>query len=324
MDDPAPANNQSDAAPPPPDASAPTSGKQEAAKLADPQQQTSQSSYNPPHASAWKRWQEHTLAERVMAYFTGVVAICAALQVWILIGGSGQTDQLIKAANINACAAQQIADASKRNATAAESFSTSAGNINTQMGEAVSKLKIQGDRIEASRKSSTTASQKALQATIENFHREQRAWVGIDSWVLEKFEVGQVVQLKVRVMNRGRTPALKVFAGGKEGLVISNDHSEKQIADIIANEFNDFRTQPEAPISPSNGEEFSADQNGRVLDRSRFDAVSGGVSTYYQTGRITYKDVFTKDQWMTFCLKVMYVNKHPVALYCATGNDLSP
>lgn len=125
-------------------------------------------------------------------------------------------------------------------------------------------------------------------------------------------------------MNRGRTPALRVSAGGKWGLVISNDHSEKQIADIIANEFNNVNTHPEAPISPSNGEEFSADQNSPVLDQGRFDAVSGGISTYYQTGKVTYQDVSNRDQWMTYCLKVIYINKHPVALYCATGNDMSP
>lgn len=160
----------------------------------------------PPNRSAWERWQSHPLPDRVMAYFTGVVAVCAALQIWILVGGSAQTNQLIRAANINACAAQKIAAASDRNAAAAEKFATNAGLINDRINEAVGKLNIQATELS---KSVGQASRLAGDAETANARAIEfdRPWIGISA-VVNSFEEGaKNPSVTFLIINSGRRPA---------------------------------------------------------------------------------------------------------------------
>jgi hypothetical protein len=79
-----------------------------------------------------------------MIAFTAVVALTTVAQ-FIQSGcnnrsTSKQVDRIIGAADTQACAAQKIADASERNATAAESFSASAQGIETKTGKAVAQF----------------------------------------------------------------------------------------------------------------------------------------------------------------------------------------
>jgi hypothetical protein len=55
---------------------------------------------------------------------------------------------------------------------------------------------------------------KALQATIDNFHQEQRAWVGVCDFRITSFETGKPIQIGIRFCNSGRTPAKKVEQRG--------------------------------------------------------------------------------------------------------------
>jgi hypothetical protein len=110
---------------------------------------------------------------------------------------------------------------------------------------------------------------KSLNATIEQSRLEQRAWIGIDNWVLEKFAVGAPVVLKVRVMNRGRTPAVDVRRGGTGGRIVSNDHTPAQVANILKEDFGKITLVPTAAISPQNGAEFIGTE-AVSLDASRF------------------------------------------------------
>jgi len=185
MNDPTTGKDEGNPGPPPPDAPSGgvTPGQTKGAELPTQHQQTSEANHDPAPKSLWGRWQEHTLAERIMAYFTAVVAVCAALQVWILIGGSGQTDQLIKAADINACAAQKIASASSRNAKAAEDFAHTAGSINSQMADTVKKLNLQASRLEESAKQTArlaTDTEIANKQAIGMFKLRNRPWVGVE------------------------------------------------------------------------------------------------------------------------------------------------
>ncbi|HTJ30721.1 MAG TPA: hypothetical protein VL346_09485 [Acidobacteriaceae bacterium] len=62
---------------------------------------------------------------------------------------------------------------------AADSFSRSASGINRGVSDAVGKLQSQVDKMDASRKSADRNSAVAMQTTIDSFHREERAWIGI-------------------------------------------------------------------------------------------------------------------------------------------------
>ncbi len=100
--------------------------------------------------------QKETLAaikkgEIVGLIIAGVVAFGTIGQ-WVTnscnnSSSSQQTDKLIVAARLNSLAAQDIAEASRRNAISAEHFSNSASSINGGIGDAVRKLGEQADKM---------------------------------------------------------------------------------------------------------------------------------------------------------------------------------
>src|SRR5207253_642508 len=68
----------------------------------------------------------------------------------------------------------------------------------------------QAELSELARKSSEAATKIALQATIDNFHQDQRAWVSIKNVTLTKpFSLTEKAQVRVLIGNSGKTPALK-------------------------------------------------------------------------------------------------------------------
>ena len=91
-------------------------------------------------SGCWRRirvdWRRSKLHDKIVAIAALIAVAIAGGQLVVYVqmkrimnSSSGQTDQLIKAAKIQACSAQKIADASNRNAAAAESFSAGAGGI---------------------------------------------------------------------------------------------------------------------------------------------------------------------------------------------------
>ena len=180
------------------------------------------------------------LAEWVTVLLTLVVAGIGYLQ-WrvylqqakIMGSDNPQTQKLIEAANINAAAAKKIAEASKRNATAAERFSTSADQIKVEIASAVNQLHTQAERMETSRKSTEKSSHDALQAAIDNFRLDQRAWIGFQPIKIEnisKFPPSDVLSPQLRpvsfeikgfdvvIVNTGKTPAAVLSFQGAQYL----------------------------------------------------------------------------------------------------------
>lgn len=170
MDGPDSTSDHTDPDPAPPIRVADLGGSHNGGELPPEHRPDAAGNNDPPKESFWKRWNRHPMPDRVMATFTGVVAICAALQIWILIGGSGQTDKLISAANVNACAARQIAAASDRNAKAAEDFAKSAGLINSNVNEAVGKLQLQAKNGESQ-----------IKLSADQFQASQRPWIELQA-----------------------------------------------------------------------------------------------------------------------------------------------
>jgi hypothetical protein len=107
--------------------------------------------------------------ERWMIILTAVVAATSIFQAVQSCNNnrstSSQIDKIIGSAN-------QIG-------SAAGSFSASAQGINQGIGNAVGQLQSQASKMDASRKAADKNSADAIQATIDSFHTEQRAWIGI-------------------------------------------------------------------------------------------------------------------------------------------------
>jgi hypothetical protein len=71
--------------------------------------------------------------------------------------------------------------AAQEQAAATDKFANAASGINSGVTDTVAKLSDQVKKMDASRISSERESRAELQATIDNFHNENRAWVGISS-----------------------------------------------------------------------------------------------------------------------------------------------
>jgi hypothetical protein len=143
-------------------------------------------------------------SEKTMLLVTIGIALVYAGQYQQMKNSSQQTIDLIKAANIQACAARRIADASQRNAAAAESFSSSAGiqataaqNAAQAMANQVTKLQAGVEQTAKLVQASEIANSNSTQAT----EAQTRPWIGIEG------DPGISVVLK----NFGHSPAIKVF-----------------------------------------------------------------------------------------------------------------
>lgn len=159
-----------------------------------------------------KRNQKETLdaikkGERIALIIAGIVAFATIGQLVTTIlnnrTSSSQTEKLITAS-------QMAAHSADHNATAATSFAGSAESINKGIAEAVGKLQMQADEMDEARISSDKRSSDALQATIENFHQDQRAWIGVCGFGLQSLEEGKPFSVLIKFCNSGKTPAYKV------------------------------------------------------------------------------------------------------------------
>lgn len=120
---------------------------------------------------------------------TGGIVFLAFMQ-WREMHGAGeQTEKIIVAANIQASAANKIAEASDKNAAAAESFSRSAGAINTGVSGAVEKLQIQANETRELAKSALVQAGSTRDIAAET--KEQN---GLLRDQLNAMQAGQILQ----------------------------------------------------------------------------------------------------------------------------------
>ncbi len=169
------------------------------------------SSHKDQSTAKWQRFahwvkEESTVTDWIMALFTVVIAVAAVLK-WREMRGAGeQTNKLIQAANLQVTAANQIADASKRNAAAAESFSRNAGAINSGVSGAVDKLNLQAGALKDSVLQATRLA-KATEQANKNVLDADRPWIGIIIDITG-FEANRTPTKTIRLVNSGRRPAL--------------------------------------------------------------------------------------------------------------------
>ena len=133
--------------------------------------------------------QERQILDRIkkgelwMILLTAVVALTTFVQAVQSCNNnrstSRQVDRVIgvatdidKASDHISIAADHIGDAGNR-------FAGSAATISSGVSNAVTKLQAQANEMSASRQSADKNAASTLQATIDSFHDQQRAWIGI-------------------------------------------------------------------------------------------------------------------------------------------------
>lgn len=133
-----------------------------------------------------------------------VIGLVAAVQLYTTVsnnrGTTQQTDQLITAAKYSAYAANQ-------NALASRNFAGSAEGINHEMRDAVGKLGLQAERIEAARQTSEDNSKSALDAAIRQSRLDQRGWVGFSNFTFVVAD-GKPLKATVRMNISGKSPVV--------------------------------------------------------------------------------------------------------------------
>lgn len=177
-----------------------------------------------------------------------------------------------------------------------------------QVSAAKSSLKIANDAMEDNRKSGIEQSEraeKALNATLENFRAEQRAWVGLKlitrgSLGIEGpfIQEGQKLDAKICILNSGKSLARKVkISMTAQDVPAGVDPIKKQRTSGFSNigvmqpEFMDFLTPPTIPAEG-------------VATKSFIENITSGRKVIYLTGKITYEDTFQRPHFSTFCLQL--------------------
>ncbi len=215
--------------------------------------------------------------ERFALIIAGIVAFGTIGQ-WITTAynnasTSAQADKLISAAN--------------KNAAAAEKFRIAAEGINEGVGNAVIKLQAQADKMDTARQSSEVNSKKALDATIDSFHRDQRAWVSVEP--ATGVPNDSTFKIAIPINNAGRTPATSVMVYFDGKAVKQNEKFSYT-----------FTGSPVpfgylAPGKPSSAFTYNGDQ-------SKIRVPLKQPTDYYLVfGAITYEDVFRGKHWLTYC-----------------------
>jgi hypothetical protein len=217
-----------------------------------------------------------------MIILTAIIAIATAANVVVYWceseSSSAQTQKLISAANIQACAAS-------KNAQSAASFAASADGINTHTKDAVDKFQ----RL-------AKASEDNISAIRESARLEQRAWIstGISLPIIDQQET-KTIPIKVTLINSGKTFALKT---------VVSSHATFTNHEITTDEKLKLGAQAGPPDSiallapgmPSEAPiDISTEDLPRIIKR-----ISGGGYTYVW-GDISYFDVFKRPHTTEYC-----------------------
>jgi hypothetical protein len=244
-------------------------------------------------------------AEKLTVAITLVIAIIGGLQYSVyrqqkgIMEDSGkQTDQLIRAANAQVFAARQIADASGRNAKAAQDFAASANSINGGIADAVGKLNSQ-----ANSANELTKQAKRTADDAENALRiQERPWVGLVGVYVADGQIGPTTMIRgiieapsgnyyVRIENFGRSPALHVKVNVQADVVdyVSSARERPNFPELETDLFPGVPTDSRHyPIMIHNGREWIG-------------IVYNGDLHYYVHGNITYEDSFGCQHETVFC-----------------------
>lgn len=237
---------------------------------------------------------------------------------------SQQVDRLIAATNSIQSAAQSFSGSAAGIASSASQFTASAGDIDKGISSAVLKLQAQAkateDSVNTARnavRENSSEAQRALTATIDTAHLDQRAWVVASNFSLSEEPVeNKPFKVMISLANTGKTPALDVINVGAiyvwYGQPINN----------LAMPTN---SRSRAMIPPTI---FGASGSGSFetgeykLSRRDLDQYDAKITNIYVNALISYKDVFGCPHWTRVCMFHVHGDPPEKFEFCSTGNEV--
>jgi hypothetical protein len=242
--------------------------------------------------------------EHLTVVVSVVIAVIAVLQ-WsvyrqqkkIMEGAGTQTQQLIDAANIQACAAT-------KNAAAADKFAASAEGINTHTKDAVDEFR----RL-------AKASEGNIAAIRESARLEQRAWVSAGESGPLIDPAAQTLRMKVTVANSGKTFALKT------GMAAFASFADHEITTYQELEASTHTASPSSTslLAPGSSYDSPIDIDPTALPAIK-NKLSGGGYVYIW-GEISYFDVFKGQHTTDYCAYRKEPAKDVAFFQCKFHND---
>ncbi|HMH11769.1 MAG TPA: hypothetical protein VK578_01555 [Edaphobacter sp.] len=210
---------------------------------------------------------------------------------------------------------EKVIDTADRINDAADSFSKSSADIGRVTTDAVKELHQQAVDIEKARTSSEAASQKSIGVSIDTLQHEQRAWVYPSSYQLsnEPDADHRKVTIKFFLINTGRTPGLEVVTISRP----YHWHGVPPQEDFPGYTGALTKTIIPPGVSPYSGETDSMEMNDSAI--VEYNATRANI---YFRAKITYRDIFNHDHWMTIC--AFHVHGEPLNNFQFCGTEIDP
>jgi len=164
--------------------------------------------------------------------------------------------------------------------------------------------------VQAAQTASETAA-KTLNATIDQFRLDQRAWLGVDS-VSGSPVLNQGFVIDVIMKNTGKTPA-------RHFSVESTYHPHKKGAVFNFEKVKVLTKPSSAMIPPNSIYKANPPIPSEKVKQGDLDLIKSGEITIYVYGDGTFDDVFSCSHWINFCYYLMSDMK--TWGVCSTHND---
>jgi len=150
-----------------------------------------------------------------------------------------------------------------------------------------------------------------------------RAWIGFNTFQIDRFEPKQTIKATILLLNTGRSPAMSVRAGLGELYFKAASTKDWQDA-AISEAIQGVELRPQPSIPPQGGLPIHLESRN-PLPIETYDNIRNGTFKYLLDGRSEYRDVYGKQQWIRFCVSIQFVHPDdPVTwAFCDAGNDMS-
>lgn len=226
--------------------------------------------------------------------------------------GSADTHDLAIAAETQAGRMKNMSDAAEKIQRAAENM-------------VVQEQRI-ADNAKASLDASSRQSRAALDATIGNSRREQRAWINITFGEVTWNE-GDPIYVPITTTNVGKTPAKNYFLHAVVRLVPNNLEAEEVLSSFPYQGIPHFQSfvgmMPPGGTHTGTATSYDQNSNARILSKEELSEMDTGRAFIVVYAEVRYTDIFGVDHWTRSCVYTKDPSVHAVyASKCPLYDDI--
>jgi len=174
-------------------------------------------------------------------------------------------------------------------------------------------------------RNSVGIAQQSFDATVTNFHLEQRATLYVIVTADEPPQINKTMDVVVHIVNSGKTFAVNV----KLAPLLTGTYDPKFTLPPKPQKFRPLQESDYGPpniIPPNsayahNSTIDNAKNDGRGFGQAEIDGLISGKEVVWMHGEITYDNIFKQPHWLTFCYYRTVSGGHPRFETCKEGND---